>query len=250
MSDSKTDDFRRILAVDTSTMIQTIAVMVDGELCGERVLNTRRGHAGKLLGAIRDLLDDTGVDLPDLDLLVVGAGPGSFTGLRIGMASLKGLAFASKTPMVTASSLAAIAMQAHCCEDLVVPLIDARKKEIYAGLYRAQERGLMGEVVKDRAFGPDQLIESVENVRNPGEEVVLVGPGLKTYLEKLKSGLRGPVRILHNIHAAPRAANLALIAAETVTWDKIPALDTLEPNYQRLSDAEVNFRPRMARPET
>ena len=243
--------FRTVLALDTSTLTQSIALRAGDTLLSERVLQTRRGHASTLLATIQAVLDDGRIALKDLDLLVVGAGPGSFTGLRIGMACLKGLAFTTETPLVTVSSLAAIAAQAGPSGGLLVPAIDARKKEVYAGLYRNDARGLPEAVFEDRAFSPDNLVEAVMAHLDGDEQVFLSGSAMANYRGHLIEALssRGArVTALDSAYGFPRAAHLARIAQARISPEDIPPLDTLEPNYQRLSDAEINFGKKKAAP--
>ena len=233
----------RILAVDTSTMIQTIAVLDKGQLLAERTLRTKRGHASRLLGGIDETLASVGRDISTMDLLVAGAGPGSFTGLRIGLACIKGLAFAKDKPVLTVSSLAAIAMQASHSPELIVPLIDARKGEFYAGLYRGAEDGLVDIITPDSAYGPAALIEEIK--KHTTGRALLLGPGTEAFLNKTPEKIPGlELRSLEDVYSAPRAAHLALLAARRCTQSDILSLDTLEPNYQRLSDAELNFKPK------
>ena len=247
---SRADDmpFKRILAVDTSTMIQTIAVFDDGQVLAERTLRTRRGHAAGLLGGIDEMLEAVGVDVASLDLLVAGAGPGSFTGLRIGLACLKGLAFAKGKPMLTVSSLAAISMQAGHSPEIVVPIIDARKGEFYAGLYSRADDGLMSAAVSDKAYGPSALLEKIRETCSEAGRALLLGPGAPAFLERIPEEIDDLELVaLEGAYAAPRAAHLALLAARRRTLSDVPCLDTLEPNYQRLSDAEINFKPKQKR---
>ncbi|HET9551516.1 MAG TPA: tRNA (adenosine(37)-N6)-threonylcarbamoyltransferase complex dimerization subunit type 1 TsaB [Anaeromyxobacteraceae bacterium] len=117
------------------------------------------GHGARLPGALTDLLTACGRRLPDLEAYAVGLGPGSFTGLRIGLATWKGLAYANRRPIAGASSLAAMALAAAPGAGegaLLVPLLDAKKGEVYAGFYRA-EGGLVAPVRPDAALGPDAL---------------------------------------------------------------------------------------------
>jgi tRNA threonylcarbamoyladenosine biosynthesis protein TsaB len=236
---------QNVLALDTSTLTQSIALCAGGVLMSERVLKTRRGHASSLLATLDAVVQDARLTLEDMDLLVVGAGPGSFTGLRIGMACLKGLAFTTQIPLVTVSSLKAIAAQAGPGPGLVVPTIDARKQEVYAGLYRNDGHGTPSAVVPDRAFSLDALIGAIAEHRQPNEPIVAMGSAMATYGARLSEALPDLTR-LDDAYGFPRAAHLARIAARIAPED-IPPLDSMEPNYQRLSDAEINFDKKAAR---
>lgn len=243
--------WRRVLAVDTSTLTQSVALLDGDALLGERTLTLRRGHASKLLASIDAMLQDLGLPRDAADLYVVGAGPGSFTGLRIGMACLKGLAFAQRKPLLAHSSLAAMAAQAGPGAGLIVPLFDARKREVYTGLYRhgvaKGDAALhLDTIVADRALGPAALVEAILNHRHDEEPITLLGPGLKTYGEALRASLTphtDALNILGASYGHPRAAHLAVLARQAARADAQHPLELLEPNYQRLSDAEVKFGP-------
>ncbi len=163
----------------------------------------------------------------DVDLLVAGRGPGSFTGLRIGMACLKGLAFATSLPLAGISSLEALAAGSGAT-GLVVPLFDARKQEVYAAAYRDG-----APVLPDCAIAPGDLARSVAALRVEGEAVTFLGEGLATYSDTFQ----GMGVLLGPAFQSPRAALLGLLAAR-LTAEDLPPLAALEPNYQRASDAE------------
>ncbi|MEO1267439.1 MAG: tRNA (adenosine(37)-N6)-threonylcarbamoyltransferase complex dimerization subunit type 1 TsaB [Myxococcota bacterium] len=235
--------FDRILAVDTSSLVQSIAI-VDGDLLlAERTLKTRRGHSGALLAAIDAMLRDVRLTATDLDLLVCGAGPGSFTGLRIGLACLKAIAFAQQIPLVTQSSLHALAWSALPAQGLLVPLVDARKGELYMGLYRSGGDRVEA-VMSDRALPPEAFRETLEPYRAAAEEpIFLLGSGLHRYAEAVQNGLADfpSVIALGLGFDHVRAVHLVRLVRMQPTLE-IPPLDTLEPNYQRASDAELHVR--------
>ena len=191
------------------------------------------------------MLRDLELALDDLDLLVVGAGPGSFTGLRIGLASLKALAFARQIPLASVSSLEAMARGALACDGLLVPTSDARKGEVYAGLYRRSGEALrLDALVGDRTCRPGALVELITAHRREGEPVILLGSGPGRYrdLIPMLQSLSVPVLWLDAPFGVVRASQLLAIAETTVTPETLPPLDTLEPNYQRASEAEINAR--------
>lgn len=234
------------LALDTSTMVHSVAVLDGDSLLSERSVRANRGHSSRLLGSVDGCLRDAGLTLEDLDLLVVGAGPGSFVGLRIGLALAKGFAVKTGQPVVMASSLAALARAAAATEGLVVPALDARKNEMYTGLYRFDaERPV--EVVPDRTATAQTLARLILDAAEPGEPITLLGPGLRAYGDALGNAL-GPVRSrvlrLDATFESPRASHLAMLALESFDPDQVPTLATLEPNYQRLSEAEIAWNAR------
>lgn len=236
--------YQRVLAVDTSSMVQSVAVL-DGDLVlTERTLKTRAGHSGALLAAIHAALGDVRVAPDDLDLLVCGAGPGSFTGLRIGLACLKAIAFARSLPLVTVSSLEALARGALTSPGLIAPIFDARKGELYVGLYRAHA-GQLQAALSDRALPPEGVAEAILAERGSDEPVTLMGSGLRRHGATLSERLRPEVAALQTLGAGfthVRASHLGALARARTRPADVPPLDTLEPNYQRASDAELNIR--------
>ncbi len=207
------------------------------------------GHGARLPGALAELLLSVDRSLPEVEGYAVGLGPGSFTGLRIGLATWKGLAYANRRPIAGASSLAAMALGAaeHAeAGALLVPLLDAKKGELYAGFYRLAPAGVEA-VLPDAALSPAALRAKVEELQGMGERPELFGEGLAAHAAAL-SGLRA----LHG-SASPRAPGAPAVTPLAAAVGRLCAralggaaydaahLFTLEPHYVRLSEAEVKF---------
>jgi tRNA threonylcarbamoyladenosine biosynthesis protein TsaB len=198
------------------------------------------GHSARLPSALVELLDGLGKGLPDVEAYAVGLGPGSFTGLRIGLATWKGLAYANRRPLAGASSLAAMALAAAAdapADALLVPLLDAKKGEVYAGFYRVAGAGVEA-VAPDAALGPDALVERVGALPG-GAGAVAFGEGwdafagaLQTRLGRLATGVASPTALAVARLTAPRLLGAAYDAQ---------AVFALEPHYVRASEAEVKF---------
>ena len=198
------------------------------------------GHGGRLPGALQELLLAADVKLPALAGYAVGLGPGSFTGLRIGLATWKGLAYANQRPIAGCSSLAAMAWAAGPDagpQALLVPLLDARKGEVYAGFYRAADAAVE-PVAPDAALPPAALLARLGELQARGERPLAFGDGLAAYAGALESvpALRTAVR------TPPAAAVGALCgrALEGAAYDAA-RLFALEPHYVRPSEAELKF---------
>ncbi|MBI5902712.1 MAG: tRNA (adenosine(37)-N6)-threonylcarbamoyltransferase complex dimerization subunit type 1 TsaB [Deltaproteobacteria bacterium] len=222
----------KILAFDTSSASGSVALMD-----GERLLcEWNSGDAGKhsnwLMPAIDGVLKSVGVRLADIDLYAVDTGPGSFTGLRIGVSTVKGLAWATGRKVVGVSTLEALALNLRYSRMAVCPVLDARKGEVYAAVYRYAGNG-MEAVMKDSALSPAALFERLNGVKGP---VVFLGNGLTVYSEEIKKNVDGAV-------AAPaalwsmRASNIAMLALERALRAVSPA--GLGPLYLRKSEAEI-----------
>jgi tRNA threonylcarbamoyladenosine biosynthesis protein TsaB len=200
----------------------------------------RSTHSSRLPQALVDLLTAEGLGIPQLEGFAVGLGPGSFTGLRIGLATWKGLAYANKRPIAGASSLAAMALAAAPDADegaLLVPLLDARKGEVYAGFYRVREGGIV-ELADDAALPPRALAERVATLAAEGARPLVFGQGLAAYAAELA----GVPALATAIATPPATAVAALIAEELAgaSYDA-QALFALEPHYVRASEAELKF---------
>jgi tRNA threonylcarbamoyladenosine biosynthesis protein TsaB len=243
-----------VAALDTSTLTLSCALVelapgAPPRLRCERTEHTLRGgkaggatggHGARLPSALVDLLDAEGLKLPDVEGFAIGLGPGSFTGLRIGLATWKGLAYANRRPIAGGSSLAAMALAAAPdAEDgaLLVPLLDARKGEVYAGFYRAREGGIV-EIAEDAALPPSALAARVGELSSAGARPVVFGEGLAAYAAELAALPRLTTEV-----ATPPAGSVAALVAEsiaTASYDA-QALFALEPRYVRKSEAELKF---------
>lgn len=236
--------YRRVLAVDTSSLVQTVAVLDGDRLLAERLVRARAGHTSGLLASVDGALKDARLKVADLDLLVIGAGPGSFTGLRVGLASLKAIAWAHGKPLWPVSSLEALGRAAPAERGLIVPAFDARKGQLYAGAFRREPGGAaLLRAFEDAAFNPPELIAAVAAIAAPDEPVVLLGDALDAWGDRLLGGLsaRGiAARGLDGTFAVVRASHAGRIGQERATPAAMPDLATLEPNYQRASEAELN----------
>jgi len=200
------------------------------------------GHGARLPQALIDLLAANGRTLADVDGWAAGIGPGSFTGLRIGLATLKGLAYAQRRPIAGASSLAAMALAAVPAAGagaILVPLLDAKKGEVYAGFYRAAPGGVE-QVQPEAALTPDALAERARSLfAATGAAPLVCGEGYDAFAAKLD----GQVARLEGAVATPSAAAVAVLASPRllgVAFDP-QRLFALEPHYVRLSEAEVKF---------
>ena len=125
----------RILALDSSGLVASVAVVEDAELRGEYTINYKKTHSQTLLPMLEEIVQSTGLDLKEIDAIAIAAGPGSFTGLRIGSATAKGLGLALKKPIVPVSTVDALAYNMYGTDCLVCPIMDARRNQVYTGIY-------------------------------------------------------------------------------------------------------------------
>jgi tRNA threonylcarbamoyladenosine biosynthesis protein TsaB len=199
------------------------------------------GHSGALPQALVDLLTAEGLTIPDVEGYAVGLGPGSFTGLRIGLATWKGLAYANRRPIAGGSSLAAMALAAApAAEDgaVLVPLLDARKGEVYAGFYRVGAGGGIVELADEVALPPQALAARVAALARDGARPLAFGEGAEAYA----AALAEVPRLRTEISTPPAGAVASLVAERLAAASYDPqALFALEPHYVRASEAELKF---------
>lgn len=225
----------KILALETATMCGSVAVMADEICVAEYSLVSQQTHSRRLLSGIDRLLVDAEISWRDIDAIAVSLGPGSFTGLRIGLSTAKGLAFATGKPLIGVGTLDGLAAQFFKAAGLICPVLDARKKEVYAALYRASESG-----VCERQS--DYLVLSPENLcRRIDEPVLFVGDGALLYKEKFTDQLGGRALFAPGGCCYPRAAAIGMLAVSM--WKEQEFLDPAEvvPLYVRPSEAELLF---------
>jgi tRNA threonylcarbamoyladenosine biosynthesis protein TsaB len=226
-----------ILAVDTTTPSGSVALLEDDMLLGEVNIESAATHSARLLRSVDFLLATHGRDVKDIGAFAVAAGPGSFTGIRIGVGAVKSLAYASGKPVAPVSTLLAIASKlADDGPRLVCPLLDAKKEEIYAGLFEVCEAGL-AELIPQGAYTPDAFF-----VRLPARRVIaFAGSGLTAYRAKLLSYVRDKARFPRR--SSFLAAEVGRIGYGMIREGKGVDAASLEPFYFRRSQAEEKCRP-------
>jgi tRNA threonylcarbamoyladenosine biosynthesis protein TsaB len=226
-----------VLAFDTSTTLGTVAVLRDGQLLAELGASVRASHGETLLPHVERALGLAGVGLPELDLLAVGIGPGSFTGVRIGVATAEGLALAERKPLVGVSSLRVLARGLGHGEGLAVPVLDAYKGEVYCAAY-AHEREDFAEVIAPFHAPPGEAARRLR-AQAPGARLWLAGDGATRYGELLLAPLGAPLVRAPRFADVPRAACLAHEAERAFLREGPSDLARLEPLYLRSSDAKL-----------
>ena len=224
-----------ILAIATSTTSGSVALVDSCKVIAATQKAHVEAHAKWLMGSIDALLSDADITLTDIELIAIGTGPGSFTGLRIGVSTVKGLSWALSKPIVGVSTLRALALNVKG-PALICPVLDARKKQVYTALYRNNGTdGTLEEVMEDVSLTPVRLCEEIEKL-SKGEAPVFLGSGLNVYMDVITEGVPG-AGFAPKDDWLIRAENIALIAAG-VNAETIPA-EALVPLYRRRSEAEI-----------
>ena len=228
-----------ILAFETSAKAASAALMEGGRLLGESYQNTGLTHSQTIMVMAEDLLKQCGKTARDVEALAVAAGPGSFTGVRIGVAAAKGFAWGGELPLYGVSTLEAMALSLGIWQGYVCPVMDARRSQVYNALFHVN-CGEYTRVREDRAISLSELGEDIQNLKEP---IFLVGDGsvlCYNYLLESVPNLVLPKE--HRMHQ--RAVGVALAAAEKIAAGEAGDGASLVPNYLRLSQAE---RERMER---
>lgn len=225
----------KILAIDTSSFSGSIALLEDGTLLSEWSVGTAGPHALWLLPSVKAHLELAGLDISSIDLFAVTTGPGSFTGLRIGISTVKGLAWPLGRKVVGVSTLAALAMNMPFSSKLVCPVLDARKNEVYAALYDTSS-GRPEAVLEEASLNTGALCDEISK-RGHGDSVVFLGSGLEVYSKEIKERL--PRAVLATGLSMVRAGIVGSLGFERAKDAVDPA--SLSPVYLRKSEAEIKF---------
>lgn len=222
----------QLLILDTATSVFSAALCRGDHLLGEVRGGGGPSTAARLAPAIQTLFSDAGLTPADLEGFAVTVGPGSFTGLRVGLAFIKGLAYATGRPVVELSSLALLAMNARGSRLPVCPLFDARKSEVYAGLYRFTPT--LDAILPDRAAPPATFLTNIE------KETLFLGDGALRYREEIVAALGDRALFAApELHQPTAAAGIPLALAAFAAGKAVSPAEIL-PRYLRLSEAELN----------
>lgn len=218
-----------ILAIDTATKIGSVALYEDKTgIIGEINLYVKVNHSNVIMKAVDSLFDLSGYTIKDVDKIAVTTGPGSFTGIRIGVAIAKGLAYSLKKPIIGINELDVLAETGEEREGLIVPLIDARKERVYYSQYKYENRKL----VRKEKYKDGELRDILEKLK--GEKVVFIGDGAIVNQELIKEIMGEDNIVFSKVNSIPRAA----MAAQMVLHHEDDNIYTLEPFYLNKSQAE------------
>lgn len=228
----------RILAIDSSGLVASVALIDDGECIGEYTINYKKTHSQTLvpmLDQVRKMID---LDLTTIDAIAVAAGPGSFTGLRIGSATAKGLGQALNKPLISIPTVDGLAYNLYGTDKLICPLMDARRNQTYTGLYefKREEEGWSLEIVKAQCAVA--LEEIIENINKRNREVIFLGDGVPVFKKQLEEQLQVPFSFAPASCNRQRAAAVGTLALSYMKKGKIQTAAEHEPEYLRLSQAE------------
>lgn len=221
----------KLLTIDTSTSTCSVSLTIGEKVVSEYLLNLEKTLASRLLRSVDAVLGEAGLGITDLDGIGVALGPGSFTGLRVGVATVKGLALAAGKPVAGFSSLAMLAMNLPWAAYPVCPMFDAKKKEIYTAVYTCRE--LPEPVIADCVVSPGDFLESLDGA------TIFVGEGAFVYRELIVARLGDKALFAPSSSQQPRASQGAVLARGAFARGEVVPLADLVPRYIRASEAEL-----------
>jgi tRNA threonylcarbamoyladenosine biosynthesis protein TsaB len=228
----------KVLAIESSAITASVAIAEENRLICEYTSNYKKTHSQTLMPMIEEITNMVELDLDELDLIAVANGPGSFTGLRIGVATAKGLAHTLDIPIISVSTLDALAYNIGFTDKLICPLMDARRNQVYTALYR-YENNEFNKIQGDIAVPIEEIISKIKEL---GKQVIFVGDGISPNLEYIQNNLTKEEYVLapinNNIQRGASVAALGLIYAKE---GKSESYMKCKPVYLRKSQAEREY---------
>lgn len=233
----------RVLAVDTATNVASVAVAENGKLVGEYTINNKKKHSQLIMTLIEKLLCDLSLSVNDIDLFAVANGPGSFTGLRIGVAAMKALAHSTGKPIVGVSTLEALAYSVPWCEHIIIPILDARRNNIFTASYIWDD--------EFHALGDIEAMTIEECVKDCGEllDVLFIGDGVEVHRDYITEHLGDRAYFPPSAMLETKAASVAMLAEEKYNKGEYDSYLTLKPFYLKKSQAEREYEEKHSKKE-
>jgi tRNA threonylcarbamoyladenosine biosynthesis protein TsaB len=225
----------KILSIETSTMLGGVALMDDKTgLIAETRLNVKTTHSERLMVAVDNILTQSEMGLDDVDAFAVAVGPGSFTGLRIGLSTAKGLSYATGRPIVTVPTLEAFAWNFPCCRYPVCLMLDARRSEVYAAVFKWENGGVV-TVVDAMSVRPEDLLKGLSG------GVLFAGEGALLYRDKIMEMMGETAVFGPPAKMVPSPANVAALGLKKALREEYTDSSEAVPFYVRKSEAEVKW---------
>lgn len=224
----------KIIAIDSSGLVASVAIMEDDVITAEYSTNFKKTHSQTLLPMLDAIRNMTDLDMQSVDAIAVAAGPGSFTGLRIGSATAKGLGLALDKPIIAVPTVDALSFNLWGYTEVICPIMDARRNQVYTGFYSFSKSG---EHIVLREQFAEEIDKVVEMLNEMGREVTFLGDGVPVYKERIIEKITVPVKFAPANMAYQRAASLA-VAAKYYKDERLQTASEHAPIYLRLSQAE------------
>ena len=233
----------KVLAVDTSSNVATAAIVDDDKLVGEYVLNHKKTHSQKIMPMIEEILKSAELKVQDIDVFAAANGPGSFTGLRIGVATIKSLAHVANKPVVGISTLDGLAFNLPFCKYTICPIMDAKRDQVYNAMYTWMDKTFY-IVTPHRAVPIDQVIEEIKTAN---VKVMFNGDGVPVYRERLVEELGELCEFAPSSCNMQRASAIAELALQRAKIGDVERYMSMVPFYLRKSQAEREYEEKCCR---
>ena len=224
----------KILGIDSSSLVASVAVVEDDILVAEYTINHKKTHSQTLLPMIDEIVKMAEIDLKTIDAIAVSAGPGSFTGLRIGSATAKGLGLALDKPLIHIPTIDAMAYDFCDSDKIICPIMDARRGQVYTGIYRFSDENM--EILQQQcAVSIEELLEKLKEI---GGQVIFAGDGIPVYGEYITNNISVPFKFAKPHLNRQRAGAVAALAENYYRQGKTETAMEHRPDYLRKSQAE------------
>ncbi|MBQ3512901.1 MAG: tRNA (adenosine(37)-N6)-threonylcarbamoyltransferase complex dimerization subunit type 1 TsaB [Lachnospiraceae bacterium] len=233
---STTQDNLKLLAIESSGNVASVAILEQGKIIAELTMNNKKTHSTTLLPMIDQMIKMCEKNLNEFDGIAVTRGPGSFTGLRIGAATVKGLGLALDLPVIPVSTLECLAMNVVESHDIICPIMDARRNQVYTAAYEAKD-GRLQEVLKEEPMDIKDLIEKL-NVFD--KKVLFLGDGVAVYQGVIEEELKEKACFAKEHNMVQRASSLAVLAKDK--WEDRVTSKEFHLEYLRASQAEREWK--------
>ncbi|HBI02939.1 MAG TPA: tRNA (adenosine(37)-N6)-threonylcarbamoyltransferase complex dimerization subunit type 1 TsaB [Paenibacillaceae bacterium] len=227
----------KLLAIDTSNLTLGVSVCTEDKVLGEFTTNIRKNHSIRLMPMVAQVLEELDMETAELSAVAVAKGPGSYTGVRIGVVSAKSMAWALNLPLVGVSSLEVLAWNGANFPGLIFPLFDARRGQVYGGIYRWGSNG-METVENDRII---LLRDALDSLKSMGEPVLFLGEDLQIHKETIEETMGTQAFFAPASYSLPRPAHLAMAAFRMLREGKTEDRERFTPSYLQLAEAEAKW---------
>ena len=232
----------KILGIDTSSMAASVAVIEDNKLICEYTINTKKTHSQKLMPMIENMLGLSDLNVREIDAIAVCEGPGSFTGLRIGMATAKAIAHVNDIPVIGVNSLEALAANMNLCDKKICSILDAQRNQVYMNKYILKD----DKITELEEISIKPIDELLEEISSSNEDWVLVGEAVYKYKEKIEE--ISNITIPSPANNITKASTLCFVARDKMLAnDQVYNCYNINPMYIRKSQAEEQYEEKQKR---
>jgi tRNA threonylcarbamoyladenosine biosynthesis protein TsaB len=229
----------KILAIDTSTMLGGIAIMEDEKLIAESRLNIKSTHSERLMTETEHCLKRAELSISNIDVFAVAIGPGSFTGLRIGLSTVKGFSYATGKPIVAVPTMEALAWNFPYSEYPVCTMLDARKREVYAAVFKWKESGFVS-LIKETVLSPDDFFNNLLGLAGY-DKFIFTGEGAELYRKNIVKHFAEKALFASPDRMVPSPSNVAALGLKKALNKEFSEPVNLTPLYIRKSEAETKW---------